>query len=97
MLGNAFEGERTMSDLAPQSSHTESWRDLYVAALLESDTDRIPSLIEVAERAIVTRARELFTISGDNVQEEDALDDALYALHALKSCLAIHGRFAQAA
>jgi hypothetical protein len=39
----------------------------------------------------------LFQASGDNIEEEEALDDALYALHALKSCLATHGRFAEAA
>ncbi len=57
-----------------------------------------------AERAIVERARELFQTLGDNIEEGEALDeegealdDALYALHALKSCLATHGRFAEAA
>jgi hypothetical protein len=73
------------------------WRDLYVAALLESDEQKIPALITQAERAIVDRARVLFGASGDNIEEEEALDDALYALRALSSCLAIHGRFAEAA
>ena len=79
------------------SSQPQGWRDLYVAALLEGDKDRIPSLITEAEHAIVERARVLFKDAGDNAQEEEALDDALYALHALKSCLLIHGRFAEAA
>jgi hypothetical protein len=80
-----------------QSSHQKDWKDLYVAALLEGDKDRIPQLIENAEHAIVNRARELFQASGDNIQEQEGLDDALYALHALKTCLAAHGRFAEAA
>jgi|ERR1700733_5327652 hypothetical protein len=71
--------------------------DIYVRALLEGGKDRIPSLIVEAERAIVERARELFQALGDNIEEGEALDDALYALHALKSCLATHGRFAEAA
>jgi hypothetical protein len=86
-----------MSTGALQPSHAADWKSLYVAALLEGDVDRIPSLIADAEHAIVVRARELFTATGDNIQEEEALDDALYALHALRSCIAIHGRFAEAA
>jgi hypothetical protein len=82
---------------ALQPSQATDWKSLYVAALLEGDVNRIPSLIENAERAIVGRARELFSAAGDNIQEEEALDDALYALHALKSCIAMHGRFAEAA
>jgi hypothetical protein len=79
------------------SLKAKDWKDLYVAALLEGDKDKIPSLIDQAERAIVNRARELFGSTGDHIQEEEGLEDALYALHALKTCLATHGRFAQAA
>jgi hypothetical protein len=83
--------------LTPSPSQTADWKNLYLAALLEGNVDRIPSLIADAEHAIVGRARELFCTAGDHIQEEEALDDALYALHALKSCIAIHGRFAEAA
>jgi hypothetical protein len=89
--------ECDMLTTASQSSDTKNWKDIYVRALLEGDKDRVASLIAEAERAIVERARELFQASGDNIEEEEALDDALYALHALKSCLATHGRFAEAA
>ena len=75
----------------------KNWKDLYVAALFESETERVHSRIEDAEGAIRGRARELFHAAGDNGEEAEALDDALYALHALRSCLAIHGRFAAAA
>lgn len=50
-----------------------------------------------AERAIVNRAKELFQASGDHIQEEEALDDAIYALRALKNCLEIHGGLSMAA
>jgi hypothetical protein len=73
------------------------WRDSYVAALMEVDNDRMTTRIADAERLIVERARELFKASGDNIQEEEALDDSLYALKALKTCLEIHGGFATAA
>ena len=86
-----------MFTFAPSSPHVTNWKDLYVAALLESDAEKIPSLIATAERAIIDRAKELFVTAGDHIEEESALDDALYALHALSSCLAIHGRFVEAA
>jgi hypothetical protein len=86
-----------MSIAATQSPEAKAWKDLYVAALLESDTEKIPSLIAEAERAIVDRARVLFAAAGDHIEEEEALDDALYALRALGTCIAIHGRFAEAA
>lgn len=72
------------------------WRKLYSAALLEADNQRVPSLIEDAERAIVTRARQLFGAPGDNLQEQQALDDALLALRALKRCLAARAASAEA-
>jgi hypothetical protein len=79
------------------SPEVKDWKELYVAALLEGDRDKIPGLIDGAERAIVDRARELFQAQGDHLQEEAGLEDALYALHVLKTCLATHGRFAEAA
>lgn len=86
-----------MSGVALEAPLGKDWKDLYIAALREGDVDKVPSLISAAERAIVQRARELFGSTGDNVQEEEAMDDALYALHALKSCIAVHGRLSDAA
>jgi hypothetical protein len=65
------------------------WRKLYVAALMETDDEKMFSRIAEAEGAIVARVRKLFTASGDNVykNEEEAMHDALYALNALKSCV----------
>jgi hypothetical protein len=66
-----------------------NWRTLYSAALFETDKRRIPARIADAEKAIVTvtRARELFSAAADTIEEDQALDDALYALRALQSCL----------
>lgn len=86
-----------MATVTSQSLKANDWKNLYVAALLEGDKEKIPFLIDQAERAIVDRARELFHAEGDHIQEEEGLEDALYALHALKTCLATHGRFAEAA
>jgi hypothetical protein len=67
----------------------DSWRELYTAAIFETDKNRIPERIAIAERAIVARARELFSAGSDTIEEDQALDDALYALRALNSCLQV--------
>ena len=61
------------------------WRSLYVAALFEADHAILADKIAKAEAALVQRARELFYSPGDHIEEEEALDDAMYALQALKS------------
>jgi hypothetical protein len=71
----------------PQFS-TSSWRELYKAALFETDRNKIPSRIGEAEKAIIERARELFGSATDTIEEDQALDDALYALRALQHCVA---------
>ena len=86
-----------MAIQATRQSCAPTWQNLYVSALMEGNREKVPLLIIEAERAIVARARELFVAKGDNVEEQESLDDALYALHALKSCLATHGHFAEAA
>jgi hypothetical protein len=65
------------------------WRALYTAALFENDRSKIPALISDAEAEIVKRAHLLFGAPGDNFEETEALDDALYMLRALKSCLKV--------
>jgi len=65
---------------------TQSWKDLYRAALGESDLNRLPGRIDAAEAAIVIRARELF-YEGDEAEDRESLDDAMCILHALRSSL----------
>jgi hypothetical protein len=65
----------------------QNWRELYKAALFEKDRKKLPSRIAEAENALILRARELFSMSGDNNEEGQAIDDALYALRALRNCL----------
>jgi hypothetical protein len=74
-------------DQTPARTGLRSWRNLYTAALFETDTNRIPARIAEAEKAIVNRARELFATGSDTIEEDQALDDALYALRALQTCL----------
>ena len=64
-----------------------NWREFYTAALFETDENRIPTRIADAEKEIVARARELFAAGSDTIEEDQPLDDALYALRALQNCL----------
>jgi hypothetical protein len=68
-----------------RSASTNVWRELYVAALFESDSAKLAARIAEAERALVVRARELFHETGDNIEEEEAVDNAMYSLNALRS------------
>jgi uncharacterized protein YktB (UPF0637 family) len=63
-----------------------AWHILYRAALFETDRNQVPQRIEEAERAILSRIKELFVTSTDHIEEDVILDDALYALRALRSC-----------
>jgi hypothetical protein len=60
---------------------------LYRNAILEIDREKLPERIAAAEEALIARGRELFHESGDNIEEQHALDDALYALRALRDCV----------
>jgi hypothetical protein len=64
-----------------------AWRSLYAAALFEADRAKLLERIAQAEGALVLRARELFYAPGDNIEEEQAVDDAMYALRALRNTL----------
>ncbi len=67
-----------------KSPNRRYWRELYRAALSEIGTSKLPERIAEAEKAVVLRARELFQAAGDNGEETEALDDVMYALHALR-------------
>ena len=64
-------------------NHTD-WKILYRAAILETNKSLLPQRVSQAEEAVILRGRELFYGNGDP-EEKEALDDALYALRALKS------------
>ncbi len=64
-----------------------AWHTLYHAALFESDPYQLPRRIAEAENAILGRIKELFSSTADHIEEDIVLDDALYALRALRSCI----------
>jgi len=71
------------------SPHKRVWPQFYKAALFEPDANKVSDRIVEAKTALcdMTRARELFHSAGDNIEEEQAVDEAMYALHALRSAL----------
>jgi hypothetical protein len=75
----------------PSSSleRVTEWRQLYIAALFETDRSRIPARITEAQEAILIRTREMSSAGHDTIEEDLALEDALYALRALQSCLKV--------
>ncbi len=60
------------------------WRELYLAALAEADTQNLPSRIIAAERALYVRTLELLAISERRGPESEALDNCLEALCVLR-------------
>jgi hypothetical protein len=64
-----------------------AWHVLYHAALFETDRTQVPQRITEAEKAIVSRMKELFAAETDHIEEDVVLDDALYALRALRNCV----------
>ena len=74
-----------MNTGSSKSLDRRAWRKSYTAVLFEIDKTNLPGRIAQAEKALALRARELFHIAGDNIEEEQALDDTMYALHALRN------------
>ena len=70
-------------------SNNVSWQKLCEAALLEPDSTKLPYRILAAEDAIAKRVKELEEEAGDHNDEREALDDAAYAMRALRSTLKV--------
>jgi hypothetical protein len=68
----------------------QNWHRLYMAALYETDRQKLPKRIAQAEKALRRTAHDLLEIPGDKVEEAEAVDDALYALRALRHCLELN-------
>jgi len=72
--------------LSPYANRTD-WRTLYRAAILETNKKVLPQRVSEAEAAVVTRGREIFydPATLDELDEKEALEDALYALRAFRT------------
>ena len=80
-------GDKFMNTGVCKGLDARSWKELYQAAICESDVNKLPDRITNAETALVMRARELLYASGDKIEEKESLDDAMCILHALRSSL----------
>ena len=60
------------------------WKALYRAAIHETDKNQLHQRICEAERAVLSRGRELLYEHGVT-EEREQLDDALYALRAYRN------------
>jgi hypothetical protein len=67
----------------PCLKHTD-WRPLSRAAILETNRRIVAQRVLDAEAAVIARRREIFYANG-TPEEIEALEDALYALHAFKT------------
>ena len=67
-----------------------NWRELYKAALFETDMSKLPLRIEEARRALAFRSRELFATCPNYDNESEAIDYTLYALQALENCVKLN-------
>jgi hypothetical protein len=77
-----------MANSGPQNHYPREWRVLYRIAILETNRCAIAKELADAEDAIVRRTRELYQETGTAVEaEREALDDAMYALGALRVAL----------
>jgi hypothetical protein len=74
-----------MGMTVPSPKHKD-WKILYRAAILEPNSYAVPQRVFEAEEAVIARGREIFYRNGDP-QEEEELEDALYALRAFKTAL----------
>ncbi len=68
-----------MNALIYEFPESGNWQALYKAAIVENDSTKLPERIAEAKRAIGRRARELFQTTGNNFEEEQALDVAVCA------------------
>jgi hypothetical protein len=78
-----------MSIANSKISNNESWQKLCEAALLEPDSTKLPYRILAAEQAIAKRMQELEAEAGHHNDEREALDDAAYAMRALRSTIKV--------
>jgi len=64
------------------------WQVLYATALLETDWSKIEEKIQVAEQGIKTRLHEFSMTHGGTLEENQAIEDALSGLNALRKDVA---------
>ena len=72
-----------------EQSHLLDWKQLYLAAIFENNKSRIPDKIAEAQRVLAMTRFELLNRPAGDAKEIQALDNALFSLNALRSCLVV--------
>lgn len=75
-----------MNPGSPPCPSPVNWKSLYRAAILETNPTLVIQRVADAEQAVLARGRELFHISA-TAEEQEALEDALYALRAFRAAM----------
>lgn len=65
----------------------QRWRELYKEAIAETVSEKLPTRISEAEKALALRSQELFALPGENLEERQELSNAQCVLRALRFCL----------
>jgi hypothetical protein len=73
-----------MYPIPPLSTTHADWKTLYRAAILETNKSVLAQRVSEAEEAVLAREREIFYGQG-TLEEEEALEEALYALRAFRT------------
>ena len=60
------------------------WKTLYRAAILETNKGLLRQRVSDAEEAVKARSHEILYDNG-TLEEKEALEDALYTLHAFRT------------
>lgn len=74
-------------DNRPPPPRERNWKNLYRAAIFETNRNTVPKRLSAAEQAVLARGRELFQQTGnlEEFEEREEVDIALYCLRAYKS------------
>ena len=72
-----------MNTASSKSLDAGAWRKLYTEVLFEVDKTKLPERIAQAQTVLALRSRELFYRAENSTEERQALDHAVWALHAL--------------
>jgi len=73
-----------MRTVLPPLLNQANWKTLYRAAILETNKSVLPQRVSEAEKAVLSREREVF-YGHASAEEKEALEDALYALRAFRT------------
>jgi hypothetical protein len=69
----------------PSNFHSGGWKNLYQAAVMETDWSRIEERIQAAESAMKRRLEEISSDHGGTSEENLAIANAFMALEALRA------------